>query len=166
MNNQNIEVKEPTQNQLSSFVYREVGNCQSYLVEELLKKNIFSYDDIINLYSDNQNEINELKNQLDEIKGDLKSNTSEDDLTTIAENERKADELESKIEELEQEQSEPQEIFEWWLVSDFMAKKLEDQKEPILKNDYGTWWGRTYTGQSIFLDHVIEEIYKSLNTIY
>lgn len=55
------------------------------------------------------------------------------------------------------------EIFEWWLVTDWFAEKLEEQKECVLKTNYGTYWGRCTTGQAISLDAVVERIYDSLN---
>jgi len=51
-------------------------------------------------------------------------------------------------------------IYEWWTVSSWLERHLEQQHEPILRNDYGVWWGRTCTGQAIYLDSVIEQIYK------
>jgi len=54
------------------------------------------------------------------------------------------------------------EVFEWWRVSDWLIEKLAKQGEPILRTDYGDYWGRTCTGQAIALDSVIEEIYDSL----
>jgi hypothetical protein len=58
-----------------------------------------------------------------------------------------------------------QEVFEWWLCSDFLSKRLKEQGEPILKTDFGSWWGRTCTGQAIYLDSVIETIYKEMSKI-
>ncbi len=52
----------------------------------------------------------------------------------------------------------PQEIFEWWLVSDWLADKLSQFEEPVLRTAYGTWWGRTTTGQAIKLDYVMRKI--------
>ena len=66
--------------------------------------------------------------------------------------------VETKV-ELEEE---PQEIFEYWLVTSWLAKKLRQHGEPILDNDYGIWWGRTSSGQSITMDWVIQEIAKDL----
>jgi hypothetical protein len=58
------------------------------------------------------------------------------------------------------EYTEPQEIFEWWRITDtFIASKLEEIGEPILDNDYGTWWGRTCTGQSIITDGTLQSLY-------
>lgn len=53
-----------------------------------------------------------------------------------------------------------QEIFEWWLCSDWLLEKLEQQGEPILRTDFGDWWGRTTTGQNIILDAIISRIYE------
>lgn len=53
------------------------------------------------------------------------------------------------------------EIYEWWVVSDWLEKRLEEQGESILKTEYGSWWGRTCRGQAIYLDSVIEAIYDA-----
>jgi hypothetical protein len=50
---------------------------------------------------------------------------------------------------------EPHEIYEWWVVTPYVRGAPCPFGEPILDNDFGTWWGRTCTGQSICLDHVI-----------
>ena len=56
--------------------------------------------------------------------------------------------------------NEPQEIYEWWRVTDsWLSGKLEEIGEPILDNDYGTWWGRTCSGQSIWQDGTMQDIY-------
>lgn len=54
------------------------------------------------------------------------------------------------------------EIYEWWVVSDWLAEQLEKHGEAMLINDYGTWWGRTCFGQAIYLDSVIEEIWDEI----
>ena len=77
-------------------------------------------------------------------------------------NTEKIEELEDKITELEDEQDEPQEILEWWVISNWFAEQLKEHGEPVLENDYGTWWGRTTTGQAIKLDDVITEIREEL----
>jgi hypothetical protein len=60
------------------------------------------------------------------------------------------------------ETDEYQEVFEWWAISNWLAEKLKEHQEPILDNDYGTWWGRTCTGQAIKMDSVIEDIAESI----
>lgn len=55
------------------------------------------------------------------------------------------------------------EIYEHWIVSPFLADKLEAQGERVNFDFWGlTIWGRPTTGQSISLDSVIQEIYREL----
>lgn len=63
--------------------------------------------------------------------------------------------------------AEPMEIFEYWLVTNFLACKLESIGECVV--DVGLpykVWGRTTTGQSICLDSCISKIYENLNKKY
>ncbi len=70
-----------------------------------------------------------------------------------------ADYTASVAEELADD-NEAQEILGWWLVSDnWVAEKLAEIGEPILDNDYGYWWGRTTSGQSIIGDNVFQNLY-------
>lgn len=66
----------------------------------------------------------------------------------------------------ESEEFEPtefDEIFEHWIVSDHLARKLGEKGESIETDFYGlTIWGRSCTGQAILLDGVINEIYKEM----
>ncbi len=60
---------------------------------------------------------------------------------------------------------EPNEIYEWWLVTAWLADELERMGEPILHTDVDTYWGRTCTGQHIILDGTFQEIaLKHLST--
>jgi len=55
----------------------------------------------------------------------------------------------------------PQDIMEWWFVTDdWLKRKLIQQGEPVLDNAYGTWWGRAATGQRISLDETFWAIYQ------
>ena len=57
------------------------------------------------------------------------------------------------------------EVFEHWIVSDWLADKLEAKGEKVDKDFAGmTVWARTTTGQAIYADHVIEQITADLNT--
>jgi len=56
------------------------------------------------------------------------------------------------------ELGEPQEIYEWWLVTSWLASKLDEQGEPLLTDDESHWWGRTCTGQAICLDYNIQAL--------
>lgn len=56
------------------------------------------------------------------------------------------------------------EIYEHWLVSDWLAARLEEKGESIVRDAVGlTIWGRATTGQAIAIDGVIEEIARDLH---
>ena len=56
------------------------------------------------------------------------------------------------------------EALEHWIVSDWLADRLEEKGEMILKDFLGlTIWGRTTSGQAISIDNVIEEIVIDMN---
>lgn len=93
--------------QVENIIQREIYCNQSLLVEELLKKEILPYDEIINCGA---------------FKGGF------------------------------DEESEAQEIFEWYCVSHWLAEELKEVREPVLMNEFGCWWGRTTTGGAIVLD--------------
>lgn len=129
------------------FIRPHILRNQSYLVNDLMNASIegssiegFSIDDIENQYL-TDDEI--LLNHLDEIElvgwaGDKK------EITPDMLDEYKYDN--------------PKEIFEWYLVSDWFLDRLRDINEPIINNDYGEYWGRCCTGQSIYLDYDIQEL--------
>lgn len=54
------------------------------------------------------------------------------------------------------------EVFEHWIVTDWLANKLEARGHVTGEIMGLTIWGRPTTGQSISMDHVIQEIYKEL----
>ena len=55
------------------------------------------------------------------------------------------------------------EVCEWWLVSEWLLNKLEDKGETVERDFMGLCiWARTTTGQSIWCDYVIQEIYNDL----
>ena len=64
---------------------------------------------------------------------------------------------ESLWEEL-QNLDENSEIMEWWLVTPYMAELLKEKGEVILSAHDCYWWGRTTSGQALYMDGVIQEI--------
>lgn len=61
--------------------------------------------------------------------------------------------------------SEPQEIYEYWLISNWFGEKLRDLGEPVFER-WGAWiWGRCCTGQAISLDGVIGRVCESLEIL-
>ena len=54
----------------------------------------------------------------------------------------------------------PNEALEHWLVSEWLGKRLQEEGEMVI-DFYGlTIWGRTTSGQAIYIDSVIEDIYN------
>ena len=118
--------EEERQKRNRGFVEREVIFCQSVLVDEMLKRGIFLYDDISNAFYS----FAEAREE-----GIITKDVKEKDYDPQA-----------------------KDIFEWWVVSGYLLERLERLSEPILKNEFGEWWGRTCTGQMIALDSVIDQI--------
>jgi len=50
------------------------------------------------------------------------------------------------------------EIYEWWIVTPWLAKKLEAHGHTVLQGLDCVYWGRQCTGQSIILDRVLQNI--------
>ena len=68
---------------------------------------------------------------------------------------------ESLWEEL-QNLDENSEIMEWWLVTPYMAELLKEKGEVILSDYDCYWWGRTTSGQALYMDGVIQEIAEQM----
>lgn|SRR3990167_2562639 len=65
------------------------------------------------------------------------------------------DELKTMFEELNLDTYEAHtEVYEWWVISDPLKYRLEQQGEIFLKGGCCDFWGRTCSGQSIALDSV------------
>lgn len=142
------------------LVGKEVNACVSSLVEYILQQDDrnapFTWEDVENYYIDNSEEIEELQEQVDELE-ELEELTEEQD--------KQLDELKDQIEELESEQEEPQEIYEWWSVTNWLANKLKSKGECIVSDGYNSYWGRCTTGQAILLDGVISEIAEDMEIL-
>lgn len=130
---------------LDAFVEREVYACQTSLVEEALRKQVFTVDEIENMYRPFDAKLIDpaICNECKEKALFLDSETG-------------------TCEKCFEENQNPQEILEWWLISPRFGIKLVIAGEPVINNDYGIWWGRTTSGQAISMDYVIQKIYDDL----
>lgn len=54
--------------------------------------------------------------------------------------------------------TEPAEIYEWWIVTPWFGDKLRDRGEVVLERWDGWIWGRQGSGQAVQLDSVVSEI--------
>ena len=111
------------------FISNHIYCNQSCLVSELMDKGVISIEDYSNLYKSDET-----------IKSDYDVKTEEE------------------IEEIRDNGEDMQEVYEHWLCSSWFISQMKKQDEPILETDFETWWGRTCTGQSIYLDYNIQEL--------
>lgn len=131
------------------MINQEVMVCQSCLVDNLLANesvNEFNYEDVENLYPDPTDwDRTECVEWLEDRGDYLEEDTEVEDLQDTI-----------------REEADPAEIFEWYCVTTYLASKLDEQGEPLLRVDGLVWWGRTCTGQSIALDPTFYDIYASI----
>ena len=130
---------------VESLVAREVYANQSSLIEEALRQQLFTVDDIQNMYRPFDGRL-------------INPSTCYKCKVEFACLDSETGECVSCFEA----HQEPQEIFEWWLVSPWLGKKLMVEGEPVLENKYGMWWGRTTTGQAISMDYIMQKVHDDV----
>ena len=165
---------------VTSWAERTIKNslfCDSYLVDSLCEQSVnaskhdvayqFQIDDITNLYPviPSPNDIrdewdieqcHDFLMQYGRLNGAPKHAENQPDYSW----EEDFVEYTASVADELSDDNEPQEIYEWWRVTDsWLAGKLDEIGEPILDNDYGTWWGRTCSGQSIIQDGTFQSLY-------
>lgn len=59
----------------------------------------------------------------------------------------------------------PEEVFEWWAVSNWFGEKLKEQGCIVIEAWNKSYWGRTTTGQAISLDGCIANIAKNMQIL-
>ncbi len=134
--------------QIETLIEREIFANQSNLVEGLiLKLNPDWIEHIENYYDENSEAVEEYLTYGTDTKEATWQELDVHERLNLAQDEGF--------------EAHPQEIYEWWLVSDWLADKLREFEQPVLAMEYGTWWGRTCTGQAIKMDDVIRQIVES-----
>ena len=118
------------------FIQPHIYKNQTALVITLQEKDVdgFYFDDIENLYKSDE--------EILEYMGSYDEDMSDQELI---------DEVRNNCEDMN-------EIFEWYLVSNWFLDRLREINEPIIDNVFGEYWGRCCTGQAICLDHNIQEL--------
>ena len=153
----------------SDFVNREVYCCASSLIYQLREDGHYT-DEIMEFSLKDELREEDLKDEIreyykKELKEYLKDRfTEETSLEVLDTEELKdlADDLNIDIDNF----IEPEEALEHWIISDWLADKLEAYGELITKDFLGlTIWGRTCSGQAIMLDYVISQICNDLDML-
>ena len=150
------------------FVNNNVLHCASSMMYELEEKECFQ-EEIMNLFY--QYELNE-ESLIDEIqqgyKEELKEYQEENDIDEMKLEGLPTEDLKEIAESLGIDISnfeEPCEIFEYWIVNDWLGRKLKEYGQ-IVEDFLGfTIWGRCCTGQAILLDSVISHICNDLKLL-
>lgn len=177
------KIEEMAQHYLDSEIYC----CDSSLVDDMLKLDGsgFSYDEIQGLYPDpSEWTLSQCREYLNDYgcrkspddPQDMDRETCVELLESVGIECPESDTLEtlraaveSNIDdetldglddwrEAVRDNSEPQEIYEWWRCSRWLSEQLLAIGEPIIDNDYGYWWGRTCTGQAIMMDPTLKQV--------
>lgn len=159
-----------------ALLQHDVYCCQSTLVDSLLKlsgesfalddnrelANAFGIDEIENLYPDPSDwMIGQCREYLDDAFCSPEWTTA-DGQSFVADviDQEDIDGLDDWRDAVRD--TDPQEVFEWWLVSDWLAGELDGLGCLLLRNDYGTWWGRTCTGQAIIQDGTLQDVARRI----
>lgn len=165
-------MKKVTETELQALCEEFVRNNQfvnqSHLVSDALDQNFFEWSDLEGLdiyrFSDIDGNVVELtKEQYEDYLAQLKQSIN---AAEIDDNDPE-DILMYKqhLDYITWLSPESQEIYEWWLVEDHIARELLIQGEPILQNNYGIWWGRTCSGQAISMDTPIQKIVAKVKEV-
>jgi len=154
----------------SQFVDKHIFACMTTLVEYVLAKSYedpdapFSNEEIENAayfkdengmeYSQDEKDeqLDLWQEELDGIKVLLELDEENEEYLQVEES------LEDKIHNLETADEQYSEIYEWWLCSHWLSKRLEEYSQVIIRDGSNSYWGRCTTGQAILLDLVISRI--------
>ncbi len=144
-NNQEIKGK---------FVAREVLTCFSYEMDSILKQGYMSHnidrdlptwEDVENGYTFNCPQCGDVGVEVQEGWKCISCDYSAPDTQLM--------------------EQEPQEIFEWWIITEYLYRKLKEKGQPVLEWGNNYYWGRCCTGQAILLDSVISDICEDMEIL-
>lgn len=168
--------EQPTDKQLDTmaedYVRNYIHGNQSGLITHLLSADdgYLSWDDVSNLYLDVENmSLEEIAALIDEHDGttDAWRELVCEDGVHAAGDEITQDNLElldldsddaDILRDFVKDRLESREIYEWWMVDEWLADQLEAIGEPTLTDGMSHWWGRTCTGQRVTMDGTLQKI--------
>lgn len=160
--NKNQEIKR-------KFVEIEVIYCVSSWVGDSLVKDLIKYEDIENTsyyYADlSDNYFEGSYEEKEALIEELEEKIMELDDEPTLNSDEKIERLQNDVLILTEAELENREVFEWWLVTEWLFEKLRDKEEVVIDSNYGHIWGRCTTGQAILLDYIITEICNDLEIL-
>lgn len=121
----------------------------------------FTYDDIQNMYTYTYNGKYVAFDNIsdDELQAEIETlgNTINEGIDRGAD----TDDMQTELNDLENLESEPQEILQWFYISEWLANELNKINEPvIIRNGSPSIWGRTCCGQDVACDYTFWEIFQ------
>lgn len=115
------------------------------------------------LLSKQNDKLDILNSKLEELDTDKDNNETNTLKENIADIESKISAMEDEIYDVENIEGQQTDVFEWYTVSNFLSKKLQEHNEPIIEDE--NIWGRCTTGQAILLDYVITKICADMEVL-
>lgn len=168
-NYNSIKNQEIKQKFVDREIYANVGTMVEFILNCETNGAPFTLDDIENYWQypeyshsgtgehfggGTSEDLEDEKERINDILADLEENDPDDP---------KIDQYNDYLEELYRLETEPAEIFEWYIVSGWLAEKLKAKGECIIYDL--NIWGRRTTGQAILLDAVISRICEDLGIL-
>lgn len=138
------------------FVQREVYTCFSYEMDSILKMSCEGSNNDLPTYEDIENSYMYVCPECGE------ELPEENELKEGKEKEHVCSHCEKEFNEAD---TECQEIFEWWIISKHLYKKLKEKGYCVLEWGNNYYWGRCTTGQAILLDYVISLICEEMEIL-
>lgn len=155
---------ESERNAVKAYIDRQIYCVCNELQELYAKNNECWVDELVNLYEPietcKQEYFDYVKENISEDLRDLIDAMKEWNENDGGEDYSPYDYYYNQYIDHLKEESEEQEVFQWYLVSDWLANKLEAIGQPILRTDSNILWGRTCYGQSLELDGTLQEVYR------
>ena len=153
--------------QLTQFVGREVFHCVSQLVTELTSKaqHFSEYEeDLYNAWHAPLSEYDYCEAFKDYMENYASRTGQVIPVYTLGSDELADCDTWQEACYLYDIEPTQREVYEHWIVSDWLANRLEEHGELVLRDFFGlTVWGRTCSGQAISLDGVIGQIFDELH---
>lgn len=150
------EIQQETQEECRRLVNREVLLCVSGLAEKMMGHETDLLEHFDNLYVRVCEECGE------HLPHDAENDPS-DPLDPSGDAAYQCPSCDSYM-DLDECDIEPQEVYEWYAVTDWLAKHLAQRGEVVCHDFYNlNLWGRCTTGQAILLDGVIQSIVRELH---
>lgn len=153
------------------LVGREVYACISGIAEYILRKgyedadapftiedveNLYQYPEYYGTYASFQGGTEEQRDEEIARLKEMKESEAWEEMCSF-------DTIDEEIQALNELETEPQGVYEWWIVSGWLCEKLKQQGECVIEHE--NIWGRCCTGQAILLDGVISRIAADLGIL-